>query len=141
MLVRAAGGGGGGGTRGPGGGNNAYSGQAGGNTTVTNSTLGIAITAKGGGAGNGDGSYSGPFSTGDAGGDIITGLGGVGGAQDGNGDITGNDGRRGNLVSKYVTGTAVGGKTLTLSIGAGGASSGVDNAQAGAGGWVEIWTW
>jgi hypothetical protein len=141
LLVRAAGGGGGGGTRGPGGGNNAYSGQAGGNTTVSNSTLGIAITAKGGGAGNGDGSYSGPFSTGDAGGDIITGLGGVGGAQDGNGDITGNDGRRGNLVSKYVTGTAVGGKTLTLSIGAGGASSGVDNAQAGAGGWVEIWTW
>lgn len=141
VLIKAGGGGGGGGTRGPGGGNTAYSGSGGGDTTVVNSTLGINMRAKGGAGGNGDGSYSGPFSTGDSGGDVITGLGGVGGAQDGNFDITGNEGRRGNLVVKYVTGTSVGGKTLTLSIGSGGASSGVDSAQAGANGFVEIWTW
>lgn len=141
VLIKAAGGGGGGGTRGPGGGNTAYNGSAGGDTTVVNATLGISMTAKGGGAGNGDGSYNGPFSTGDSGGDVLVGQGATGGAQDGNFDITGNDGRRGNMVVKYVTGASVGGKTLTISVGAGGASSGVDNAKDGADGWVEIWTW
>ena len=48
--------GGGGGTRGPGSGNSALSGSAGGNTTVTNSTLSVSMDAKGGIAVNGDGS-------------------------------------------------------------------------------------
>lgn len=56
ILIRAAGAGGGGGTRGPGSGNSALSGSAGGNTTVTNSTLSVSMDAKGGIAGNGDGS-------------------------------------------------------------------------------------
>ena len=56
ILIRVAGAGGGGGTRGPGSGNSALSGSAAGNTTVTNSTLSVSMDAKGGIAGNGDGS-------------------------------------------------------------------------------------
>lgn len=141
LLINAAGGGGGGGTRGPGSGNTAYNGSVGGNTTVTNSSLGISITAKGGAAGNGDGTYSGPFSTGDSGGDVRQGMGGTGGASSGNFDITGHDGRNGNLVTKFVSGSSVGGKTLSMSIGAGGAAASPDDPQDGANGWVEIWTW
>lgn len=142
VLIKAAGAGGGGGTRGPGSGNSALAGSPGGNTTVSNGTLGISITARGGTNGNGDGTYSGPFSTGDSGGDVITGLGAQGGSSSGNFDITGHDGRRGNLVVKYVVGANVGGQTLSMSIGAGGASSGTaDGEQAGANGFVEVWTW
>lgn len=142
ILIRAAGAGGGGGTRGPGSNNSNLSGSAGGDTTVTNSTLSISVTAKGGRAGNGDGSYNGAFSTGDSGGDVITGGGAIGGSSSGNFDITGHDGRNGNMVVKYVTGSNVGGQTLSLSIGAGGASSGTsDGEQAGAGGYVEITVW
>lgn len=140
-LVIAAGGGGGGGTRGPGGGNTSYNGSPGGDTTVTLASPSISVTAKGGLNGNGDGSYNGPFSTGDAGGAVFTGMGGAGGAQDGNFDITGNDGRRGNMVKTYVKDSGLGGKSLSYSVGAGGASSGVDDAQAGANGFVEVWYW
>ena len=138
VLVRAAGAGGGGGRRNSG--NQAASGGTGGDTTVTNSTLSISITAKGGGGGTGDGSAHNPFSTGDSGGDVITGGGAIGGAQDGNHDITGTDGRNGNMVVKYVTGSNVGGQTLSFALGAGGANAG-DNSQDGAGGYVEIWVW
>jgi hypothetical protein len=142
VLIRAAGAGGGGGTRGPGSGNTALSGSAGGNTTVTNSTLSISMDAKGGIGGNGNGTYNGAFSTGDSGGDVITAGGAIGGASSGNFDITGHDGRNGNMVVKYVTGSNVGGQTLALSIGAGGASSGTsDGEQPGAGGYVEITVW
>lgn len=138
VLVRAAGAGGGGGRRNSN--NQAASGGTGGDTTVTNSTLNISITAKGGGGGTGDGSAHNPFSTGDSGGDVITGGGAIGGAQDGNHDITATDGRNGNMVVKYVTGSNVGGQTLSFALGAGGANAG-DNSQDGAGGYVEIWVW
>ena len=140
VLISAAGGGGGGGTRGPGSGNNAYSGGAGGDSTVTG-PVGINMRAKGGSGGNGDGSYSGPFSSGDSGGAVFVGGGGAGGAQDGNFDITGNEGRKGNLVKTYVKNAGLSGGTLSISVGAGGASSGVDSAQPGAGGFVEVWYW
>lgn len=138
VLVRAAGAGGGGGRRSAN--NSGASGGAGGDTTVTNSTLSISITAKGGGGGSNDGSADNPFSTGDSGGDVITGGGAIGGAQDGNYDITGTDGRNGNMVVKYVTGSNVGGQTLSFALGAGGANAG-DNSQDGAGGYLEIWVW
>lgn len=142
VLIRAAGAGGGGGTRGPGSGNSNLGGSSGGNTTVTNSTLSISMDAKGGIGGNGDGTYSGALSTGDSGGDVIKGGGATGGASSGNFDITGHDGRNGNMVVKYVTGSNVGGQTLAFSLGAGGASSGTsDGEQAGEGGYVEIWVW
>jgi hypothetical protein len=142
VLIRAAGAGGGGGTRGPGSGNSNLTGSNGGNTTVTNSTLGISIDAKGGTAGNGDGTYNGALSTGDSGGDVIKGGGATGGASSGNFDITGHDGRNGNMVVKYVTGSNVGGQTLAFSLGAGGASSGTsDGEQPGESGYVEIWVW
>lgn len=139
-LIRIAGGGGGGGTRGPGNGNSAYGGGTGGDSTLTG-PLGINMRAKGGVGGNGDGSYSGPFSTGDSGGAIYVGQGGKGGAQDGNFDITGNEGRSGNLVTTYVKNAGLSGGTLSYGVGGGGASSGVDAAQAGAHGWVEVWYW
>ena len=138
VLVRAAGAGGGGGRRSAN--NSGAAGGTGGDTTVTNSTLSISITAKGGGGGSNDGSANNPFSTGDSGGDVITGGGAIGGAQDGNYDITGTDGRNGNMVVKYVTGSNVGGQTLTFALGAGGANAG-DNSQDGAGGYLEIWVW
>lgn len=140
VLVTAAGGGGGGGTRGPGGGNTSYNGSAGGDSTVTG-PLGINVRAKGGGGGNGDGSYNGPFSSGDSGGAVFVGGGGAGGAQDGNYDITGNEGRKGNLVKTYVKNAGLSGGTLSISVGGGGASSGVDSAHNGANGFVEIWYW
>ena len=109
---------------------------------MTNSTLGISIDAKGGIAGNGDGTYSGALSTGDSGGDVIRGAGAIGGASSGNFDITGHDGRNGNMVVKYVTGSNVGGQTLTFALGAGGASSGTsDGEQPGQGGYLEITVW
>lgn len=140
VLITAAGGGGGGGTRGPGGGNTAYNGGGGGDSTVTG-PVGINMRAKGGSGGNGDGSYSGPFSTGDSGGAVFVGGGGAGGAQDGNFDITGNEGRKGNLVKTYVKNAGLSGGTLSISVGGGGASSGVDSSQPGAGGFVEVWYW
>ena len=138
VLIRAAGAGGGGGRRSAN--NSGAAGGTGGDTTVTNSTLSISITAKGGGGGSNDGSANNPFSTGDSGGDVITGGGSIGGAQDGNHDITATDGRNGNMVVKYVTGSNVGGQTLTFALGAGGANAG-DSSQDGAGGYVEIWVW
>lgn len=141
VYIEAAGGGGGGGTRGPGNGNSSYSGSTGGDSTVTLSSPSISVRAKGGRGGNGDGSYNGPFSTGDTGGTTFTGAGGTGGAQDGNFDITGNEGRSGNMVKKFVSNSALGGKSISYSVGGGGASSGVDSAKAGAGGWVEVWYW
>jgi hypothetical protein len=44
------------------------------------------------------------------------------------------------MVVKYVTGSNVGGQTLSFALGAGGANAG-DNSQDGAGGYVEIWVW
>lgn len=99
------------------------------------------MRAKGGSGGNGDGSYSGPFSSGDSGGAVFVGGGGAGGAQDGNFDITGNEGRKGNLVKTYVKNAGLSGGTLSISVGGPGASSGVDSSQPGAGGFVEVWYW
>ena len=48
------------------------------------------------------------------------GMGGTGGAQDGNFDITGNEGRSGNMVKKFVGDSALGGKSIAYSVGAGG---------------------
>ena len=140
VYMEIAGGGGGGGTRGPGNGNTSYGGGTGGDSTISG-PVGINMRAKGGVGGNGDGSYNGPFSSGDSGGTVFVGNGGAGGAQDGNFDITGNEGRRGNMVKSFVNNAGLSGGTLSYSVGGGGASSGVDNAKAGANGWVEVWYW
>jgi len=140
VYIEIAGGGGGGGTRGPGNGNNSYNGGTGGDSTISG-PVSINMRAKGGGGGNGDGSYNGPFSGGDSGGTVFVGNGGAGGAQDGNFDITGNEGRRGNMVKSFVNNAGLSGGTLSYSVGGGGASSGVDSAKAGANGWVEVWYW
>ena len=146
VLVRASGGGGGGSGRGSGG--HVYPGSHGGDTTVTNSTLGISITAKGGQRGNDDESGSGASArTGSSGGDIRYKAGADGGSSvfAGNnvGDVVGGyDGHAGSLVTKYVTNSSAGGQVLSISYGAGGAGyNGTQDGARGENGFVEIWVW
>lgn len=148
IMIRASGGGGGG-TQlyGSGGGLGINQGSDGGSTTVTNSTLSIAITATGGNSGlwTGDMSTHGVIS-GSTGGDVLVGAGAAGGrSTKGNGGNFTYDGPAststyGNVVHKYVTGNSVGGETLTISYGAAGAA-GSSSATAGQAGYVEIWVW
>lgn len=124
-------------------------GGAGGDTTVTNTTLSISVTAKGGAGGesNYNSTQTGTYVTGSGGGDVVDGAGPVGGTGstfwDGNVVHTrGGMGGPGSVVHKYVTGSNVGGETLTLSIGAGGAGGGsAADAFDGSPGFVQIWVW
>lgn len=143
IFIKASGGGGGGegvqatqsDALGPGG--------NGGDTTVTNSTLSIAITAKGG--------YGGGVSTspqsGSTGGIVRTrqgSYGGIGGhAATGFDNFTGRNGQEATAVQKYITGTNIGGETLTISYGAAGAGNTSKTSAGGDGGagYVEIWVW
>lgn len=143
VLIRASGGGGGGAVW-RFSGNAAANGSAGASTTVTNSTLGISITARGGNSGRVATGGLSDFLTGDSGGDVLEGGGSSGGSSyKDNYDVDMGDGRPANLVQKYVTGSSVGGETLTYSLGAGGngGSAGGLTAANGAGGFVEIWVW
>jgi len=139
ILIKASGGGGGG-AHWIFSGNNAGSGLAGAQTTVTNSTLGISIAAKGGAAGIiGTGGYQ-DFITGDSGGDIQRGKGAMGGsAFSNNYDTAAFTGRPGNLVTKYVQNSSVGGQVISFSLGAGGAGS--SYGRQGETGYVEITVW
>jgi len=143
ILIRASGGGGGGGHRRITN-NSSGEGLPGANTTVTNATLGISITAKGGQGGiTATGVVYGGFMdylTGDTGGDVQRGKGAGGGsAYSDNYDTAAFAGRSANLVTKYVTGSSVGGQTLTYSIGAGGAGSAF--GKQGETGYIEITVW
>ena len=115
-------------------------GGTGGTTTVTNSTLGISITATGGGGGRYSGAGVSPFVGGSSGGDIQLGAGAAGGdSYKANWDISAHGGRSGNQVTKYVKSSSVGGQTISISYGAGGSAG--SSASAGANGFVEIWVW
>jgi len=143
VLIKASGGGGGGSVW-RFSGNLAANGVAGGDTTVSNGTLGIAVTAKGGNRGIISTGGLSDFLTGDAGGNILEGYGAAGGSSyKDNYDVDMGDGRPANLVQKYVTGATVGGQVLTYSIGAGGAGGSVSGATAadGASGFLELWIW
>ena len=146
VMVRASGGGGGGAGRGSGG--HMYPGSHGGDTTVTNSTLGISVTAKGGQRGNDDESGAGAAArTGSSGGDILYKAGAAGGstvfAGNNVGDVVGGyDGHPGSLVTKYVTSASAGGEVLTISYGSGGNGyNGTQDGAKGENGYVEIWVW
>lgn len=149
VMIRASGGGGGGTDLFPsGGGLGVADGTDGGSTTVTNGTLSIAVTATGGRAGHyTTGSIaSKDVISGSTGGDVMVGAGAAGGrstaAQGGNFTYDGpaSPATNGNVVHKYVTGSNVGGETLTISYGAAGAA-GNSEATAGQAGYVEIWVW
>lgn len=140
VLIKASGGGGGG--------SHAYSsnarnnGGSGGTTTVTNSTLGINISAPGGLSGEQPegktheyNDYSG------SGGDVLKGQGATGARHTSNNfDITPSDGMHGCLVQKFVSGSNVGGQTLTYAIGGGGSAAG-GSGTGGETGYVELWVW
>lgn len=116
------------------------SGGTGGTTTVTNSTLGISITATGGGGGLYSGSGVSPFVGGSSGGDVQLGAGAAGGdSYKANWDISAHGGRSGNQVTKYVISSSVGGQTISITYGVGGSAG--SSASAGAAGFVEIWVW
>ena len=140
VLIKASGGGGGGAHRYSS--NAASNGGTGGTTTVTNSTLGISISAPGGlGGEQPEGKtheyndYSG------SGGDVLKGKGATGARHTGNNfDITPSDGMNGCLVQKFVSGSSVAGQTLTYSVGGGGsAPSGA--STGGEPGYIELWIW
>ena len=147
ILIRASGGGGGGAGRGSGG--HIYPGGHGGDTTVTNSTLGVSITAKGGQRGNDhENNVASAPRTGSSGGDVLTKAGAAGGSSAHQGDnvgdvVSGYDGHPGSLVTKYVIGSNVGGQTLSISYGAGGTGYSGTTADGAAGnaGYVEVWVW
>jgi hypothetical protein len=148
VLIRASGAGGGGSTAfTSGGGLGVNNGSDGGSTTVTNGTLSIAVTATGGRFGEyNTGGAMGDIISGSTGGDVLNAQGAAGGrSRAGNGgnftyDGPPDNGMAGNVVQKYVTGTNVGGQTLTISYGAAGAA-GDSNSIAGQAGYVEITVW
>ena len=155
ILIRASGGGGGGSVHanpatGGLGTNSVTLGGDGGTTTVSNATLGIAITAAGGANGTnmssdvGTANWHTTVGASSAGGDIFYNAGASGGRSTTNNFDGGReDGGAGVLVQTYVTG-AVGGETLTYSIGAGGSATtngGSIQPEEGRAGYIELWIW
>lgn len=151
IYVRASGGGGGGGKRtsGSGGDEDTYgSGSAGGDTTISNSSISLAITAKGGAAGSFAFSGLAGGSSASPGGSVRQGQGAEGGRgrQDGSHSTSARadaNGKPAALASVYIKSSTVGGKVLTYSIGAGGAasSSAGSGAETGQDGFIELWIW
>lgn len=154
VLIKASGGGGGGAAQAlRDNGNNSDNGDDGGNTTVTNTTLSIAITADGGKGGVRTTSATTAQSGTSTGGDVLV----QGGAFGGHGHYFQRNSAQGlesvergynaDLVVKYVTGSNVGGETLTISYGSGGTGGstsdglGTVTASNGQAGYVEIWVW
>ena len=154
VLIRASGGGGGGAAQAVRDNSGTTdSGDDGGNTTVTNATLSIAITAdggKGGAVATGATTAQSGVSTG---GDVIVAGGAKGGKghffqrNSATGTTSAETGYSGDLVTKYVTGSNVGGQTLTISYGSGGAGGsandgiGTVTGSDGLDGYVEITVW
>jgi len=156
ILIKASGGGGGGAVHAnPGTGglglNSVTLGGDGGTTTVSNGTLGIAVTAAGGPNGNSLSSDAGTanwFTTvgsSSTGGDVFYNAGASGGRTTTNNFDGGrSDGGNGVLVQKYVTGTNVGGQVLSYSLGAGGTATtngGSIQPEAGRAGYIELTIW
>lgn len=139
LIIKASGGGGGGGGRRPGD-YAVQSGGTGGDTTVTQATLGISITAKGGTGGTGGTDpTAGKFQTGSSGGTVLNGGGSVGGNGGGHiGSIGGHtSGGPGSLVVAELTNPSS--QTVTFTVGSGGAAGNATYQGAGAGGYVEFW--
>lgn len=149
IYVRASGGGGGGGKRTSVGEDYLYAnGTAGGDTTISNSSISLAITAKGGTAGSFAFSGLAGGSSASPSGSVQTGRGAEGGRgrQDGTASISARadaNGKPAALASVYIKSSTVGGKVLTYSIGAGGAgaTSAGAAAEAGQPGFIELWIW
>lgn len=156
VLIRASGGGGGGSVHanpatGGLGTNSVTLGGNGGTTTVSNGTLGIAITAAGGphgtnmGSGTNTSNWFTNVGASSAGGDVLYNAGASGGRTTTNNfDGQSQDGGNGVLVQKYVTGANVGGQVLSYSIGAGGTATtngGSIQPEAGRAGYVELTIW
>jgi hypothetical protein len=154
ILIRASGGGGGGAVHANpaigGLGTNTYTqGDPGDPTTVTNTTLGISINAPGGSRGSVGGSMTtSQWHTNQgtaSGGDVFWNHGASGGRTTGNNfDNSQEDGAKGCLVQKYVTGSNVGGEVLTYSLGDGGNSTnsgGTRQPEDGQNGYLELWIW
>lgn len=124
-------------------------GTDGGSTTVTNATLGISITADGGKTGGITETATTPQSGVSTGGDVIVCGGAMGGFSHFKQTTTDTNlklveqGFNADLVVKYVTGSNVGGETLTISYGAGGSGGGTGSPSGNDGldGYVEIWVW
>lgn len=154
VLIRASGGGGGGGACIVRDNNRSTdSGDDGGNTTVTNATLSIAVTADGGKGGAVAEGATTPQSGVSTGGDVIVAGGAKGGKghffqrNSASGTTSAEDGYAGDLVTKYVTGSNVGGQTLTISYGSGGTGGNIGDGIStvtgsdGLAGYVEITVW
>ena len=144
VLIKASGGGGSGGSS-QFSGNHTTNGNTGGQTTVSNSTLGINMVVKGGASGRGSTGGTASVITGDSGCDSVLRASGAAGGAPGmnNFDISCSFGGNGNLGQKYVIGSNVGGEVLTYSLGAGGAgaTAGSTTSAPGNGGYVEITVW
>ena len=144
LYVYVAGAGGGGAVRD--GSNAASNGSTGGNTTLSNSTLGINITASGGTGGQQPEGFRHKYDSlaGSSTGTVYKGKGGQGGRQIGDEfDISPTAGLNGTLVKQYKASSSVGGQTLTYSIGSGGAggSASGEVGETGHSGWIELWIW
>jgi hypothetical protein len=139
LIIRASGGGGGGACLIPG----SYSvqnGSDGGDTTVTQVTLGISVTAKGGNkglAGENTGA-SGGFKTGSTGGTVLDGGGSNGGQPGGHSGAvgSGHSGGSGSLVVAELDDPTT--ETISFTVGAGGAPGNASYSTAGTGGFVEF---
>ena len=144
ILIKASGGGGSGGSS-QFSGNHTTNGNTGGQTTVSNSTLGINMVVKGGNSGRGSTGGTATVLTGDSGLNGVIRAGGAAGGHPGmnNFDISCSFGGNGNLGFVYLTGTNLGGEVLTYSIGAGGAgaTAGSTTSAPGQNGYIEITVW
>ena len=126
--------------------NSRGSGSTGGDTTISNSTLGINITASGGTGGEQPEGFTHKYESlaGSATGTVYKGKGGQGGRPvNNNFDISPTAGLNGTLVKEYKASSLVGGEELTYSIGAGGAGGNASGqiAETGHSGWIELWIW
>ena len=144
IFIRASGGGGSGGAS-QFSGNHTSDGNTGGQTTVSNTNLSIAMVVKGGASGRGSTSGTATVLTGDSGlGQLIRAGGAAGGAPGMNNfDISCSFGGNGNLGYLYLKSTSIGGEVLTYSLGAGGAAAtaGSTTSAPGQNGYIEITVW
>jgi len=123
-----------------------YNGTAGGNTTVSNSSLGLSITARGGNGGsfNYAGNLTGSSVTPSSNSFIQIGRGSAGGQGRSSGATNQTsksdaNGRPATLAGVYLKSASVSGKVLSYSVGAGG--SGGSTAESGQPGFIQLWIW
>ena len=144
ILIKASGGGGSGGSS-QFAGNHTSNGQQGGQTTVSNSTLGISMVVMGGASGRGSTGGTATVITGDSGvNGVLRGGGAAGGAPGMNNfDISCSFGGNGNLGYLYLKSSSIGGEVLTYSLGAGGAAAtaGSTTSAPGQDGYIELTIW